>query len=207
MLDSTKIKFLGVAGTFMIISTAYALDAKTFYNDMYQVADEQKRVMQEHNPITEASKTEIKLVNIDMPKIDAKLIKPKIISTPVSKPKRTIVTNSEKLDKIFKEYKYLYVEKSGEISQHSKEILEKIIPLLSDINNSYIELEGHSASQAYNQLTQKTSEQYAQSIYRYLDDKKIGKEIIVTGHGDLYPILENKSDKQNSRVELKIRRR
>ncbi len=217
MLDSTKIKFLGVVGTFVIITTAYALHAKTFYNEMYPTIEKEKTLLKHTAPVKEQFIVEEpKVVNVDKPKIDIEPIeivtieeieKHTVVHTPVVETKQVVVTSSEKLDKIFKEYKYLYVEKSGKISQHSKEVLEKILPLLADINNSYIELEGHSASSAQSKSTQKISEKYAQSIYKYLNEKKIDKEIIVTGYGDSYPILDDKSDKQNSRVELKIRRR
>jgi outer membrane protein OmpA-like peptidoglycan-associated protein len=118
-----------------------------------------------------------------------------------------IISPSAKLDQLLKDNRYLYIESSGQISENSKEILEKIIPLLSNIDNSYIELEGHSSSQIYDYLTKKKSEQSAHAVYGYLMDKKVDKKIVVTGYGDLYPIIDDKKDKRNSRVELKIRRR
>lgn len=217
MLNSTKINFLGIVGTFAIISTAYVLHAKTFYTELYSALDENKITLKSNESTAKEEKIKVELTNIYKSKKDIKPIKDVVVVTVeqnessslpvVSELKNIVLSSSEKVKQILKEDRYLYVEKSGKISQHSKEVLEKITPLLSDINNSYIEIEGHSASEIYDHLTQKKSEQLAQTIYKYLSNKKINKEIVVTGYGDLYPILDNKKDERNSRVELKIRRR
>lgn len=200
MLESTKIKLLGVFGTFAIISTSYLLHAKTFYNELYTTAEVKERVNSVAMPLSNVIEEKTPIIIIKKPekKVTLEEIKPE---------KRVVTSQADTLDKLLQKYRYLHVEKSGEISEQTKEALEKIIPLLVDMNNSYIELEGHSATEASHKLTQEISEQLAGSVSKYLNDKKIGKEIVVTGYGDLYPILDNTKDKQNSRVELKIRRR
>ncbi len=210
MLSSKKIKFFTVVGTFTIISTAYMLHAKTFYKELYPTLSDNTTVEKLKVPIKE--KVTIEVVNIVKavePKENVEVIE-KVVQKSIkiaSEPKKNLVSPSDKLNQILKEDKYLHIEKSGEISSHSKEILKKIIPLLSDIKYSYIELEGHSSSQIYHDVTKKTSEQSAQKIHDYLKDKIVNRKIVVTGYGDLYPILDDKKDMRNSRVELKIRRR
>ena len=190
MLNSKRVKLFGIVGTFSIISTAYILHAKTFYTELYP--------------------TENKITNIlilDKPK-EKILDKPKEkINNKLEIAKIKIVKPSEKLNQILKKHKYIYIDEFGKISENSKEILTKIIPLLSDLNDSYIEIEGHSSSLMYDYLTQKRSKQSAQIVYDFIAKSKIDKDVILTGYGDLYPIIDDKFDKRNSRVEIKIRRR
>ena len=195
LLNSKKIKLFGIIGTFTIISTAYVLHAKTFYTQLY--------------PTIEVQKTETKLEKLPIkePDFELEAIEVEKIVKISDKPKVSLVHPAEKLDQILSKYKYIHVDKLGEISQTGKEMLKEVIPLLSELNDSYIELEGHSASEIYSYMTQRRSEQSAQIIERYLRDKKVDKKIIITGYGDLYPIIDDKKDKRNSRVELKIRRR
>ena len=182
MLNSKRVKLFGIVGTFSIISTAYILHAKTFYTELYP---------------TENKITNILILDKPKEKINNKLEIAKI----------KIVKPSEKLNQILKKHKYIYIDEFGKISENSKEILTKIIPLLLDLNDSYIELEGHSSSLMYDYLTQKRSKQSAQIVYDFIAKSKIDKDVILTGYGDLYPIIDDKFDKRNSRVEIKIRRR
>jgi outer membrane protein OmpA-like peptidoglycan-associated protein len=217
VLKSTKIKFLGIVGTFAIISTAYVLHAKTFYTQLYPVLNETKITLKSNDQTAAQPKVKIEPLNIEKPKKEIKPIEDETVVIVeenksslmpiVNELKTMVLSSSEKVKQILKEDRYLHVEKSGRISQHSIEVLEKIIPLLSDINSSYIEIEGHSASEMYNHLAQERSERFAQTVSKYLSDKKIDKEIVVTGYGDMYPIIDDKKDERNSRVELKIRRR
>ena len=195
LLNSKKIKLFGIIGTFTIISTAYVLHAKTFYTQLYPTIEVQ-------NTETKLEKLPIKEPDFELEAIEVE----KIVKTS-DESKVSVVHPAEKLDQILSKYKYIHVDKLGEISQTGKEMLKKVIPLLSELNDSYIELEGHSASEMYSYMTKRRSEQSAQVIERYLRDKKVDKKIIITGYGDLYPIIDDKKDERNSRVELKIRRR
>ena len=208
MLSSRNIKFLVVAGTFTIVSTAYVLHAKTFYNELYP------EVNNAHSLILKKEKLNVKsealvVEKIIKPKIDIEVVEKIVDNSTKNREKiqSTTLSNDDKLKQIFKVHKYLHVDKSGELSEQSKKILDEIIPLLSSIDYSYIELEGHSASQMYYNLTLEESKKSAQSVYDYLVKYVRNKKIIITGYGDLYPILEDKKDIRNSRVELKIRRR
>jgi outer membrane protein OmpA-like peptidoglycan-associated protein len=202
VLSSTKIKYLGVVGTLAIISTSYVLHAKTFYTQLHEVVKSDNIVEKVQKQVVTEPKIETRVTHVE--KKPSLTVEQHII---VEKPKAATLTTSEKLEKLLKEYKYIHVEKSGEISKNSKDALDEIIPLLSDINNSYIEIEGYSASQMYGYLTQQISKKFAQSVYNYLNEKKIDCKIVITGYGDLYPIIDDKKDERNSRVELKVRRR
>ncbi len=202
MLNSKKIKLFGVIGTFTIISTAYVLHAKTFYTQLYPTLKVQKTEIKSENLPSQEHGYELETIEVQ------KIVELKKDSVEIlNKPKVSLIKPSAKLDQMIKKYKYIHVDKLGKISEASKEMLEKIIPLLSDLNDSYIEIEGHCASEMYHYLTKRRSEQSAQIIQEYLRDKKVVKKIIITGYGDLYPIIDNKKDERNSRVELKIRRR
>lgn len=220
MLGSTKIKFLGVIGTFVIISTAYVLHANTFYKELYPTLNSDATPIEPiklQEPIIEQEKLKIEIINVEKIVEPNKNIEPikniivkvidqnKSIVKIVNKP--TLLSPSAKLNQMLKKYKYIHIEKSGEISQETKDVLEKLIPLLSNIKDSYIELEGYSSYDIYSYITKKRSEQSAQIIYEYLNDRVKDKKIVVTGYGDRYPIIDDKNDERNSRVEIKIRRR
>jgi outer membrane protein OmpA-like peptidoglycan-associated protein len=104
--------------------------------------------------------------------------------------------------------RYLETDSLGKLKPYSKTTLEKLIPMLVSLDDSsYIEIEGYSAQKFYQYQAEQASQNAATNVKNYLVSKLKDKKIIVTNYGDAYPIVDDKKDERNSRVEIKIRRR
>jgi outer membrane protein OmpA-like peptidoglycan-associated protein len=224
MLQSTKIKILGIAGTFAIISTAYTLHANVFYKELYPSLSEKKISLPENEIIKVEKKVKLPVEN----DINDTVAEIKIDKTAKENNKSIAVVEVEKieikeveqnntvpsvdyiseLERVLKEEKYLYIDSSNQIIPKSKETLQKLKSLISKVDDDiYIEVEGYSASKDNSIIAKKDSENFALLISKYLKSLNIDKKIVVTAYGDSYPIIEDTKDIRNSRVEVKIRRR
>ena len=224
MLQSTKIKILGIAGTFAIISTAYTLHASVFYKELYPVLSNKKISLPADEIVKVEKKVELPVENdindstievkiddvlennnsiaVEVEKIEVKEIEQN--STTVPTP---AIDYMSELERVLKEDRYLYIDSSSQIIPKSKETLQKLKPLISKLDGIYIEVEGYSAAKASSNIAKKDSEDSALLVSEYLKSLNIDQEIVVTAYGDSYPIVEDTKDIRNSRVEVKIRRR
>jgi len=220
MLQSTKIKILGIVGTFAIISTAYTLHANVFYKELYpalskkktplpvnEIAIVEKRVEPCVENAIENNITEVKVDNIV--EINNSIAEIKNIEVKEVEQNKTVtsVEPMSELERLLKEDRYLYIDSSNQITSKSKETLLKLKPLISKLDDIYIEIEGYSASKKNSYIAKKDSKNSALLVLDYLKSLNIDKEIVVTAYGDSYPIIEDTKDIRNSRVEVKIRRR
>ncbi len=213
MLYSTKIKFIGIVGTFSIISLSYILHAKTFYADLSTSNDLDFKSKQEVVKFADSS-DENKTVaskDLSMPKrLEKSYYK---ISEQNNSQTKSVATKDKNLIFIelinvaLSENRYLYIDKTGQITQESKKVIDEISPMLLNVKDCYIEIEGYSALKKSEILAQKASKKYAQVVASYLKTIATKSEIRVTGYGSRYPIIEDIKDARNSRVELKLRRR
>ena len=208
MLNSKKIKYLTVIGTFSIISTAYLLHASSYYEKRHPL----EGIKQDTNhKLTELKPKEDTLL-VEKIEVETQIqpedepVTPKIV-----KPLKKVAEKDKHLNltKFLSENRYLEIDTTGKLEPHAKDVLEKLLPMLASSidDDQYIELEGHSATKSYQYQTKQASEQAALLVQAYLNSKLKDKKIVVTSYGDLYPIVDNKKDERNSRVELKIRRR
>ncbi len=206
MLYSTKIKFIGIAGTFSIISLSYILHAKAFYEDLSIDTLELKAKQEIVKVLTDSDKNRTILGE------DSSVVqKPKVVEQ-VSKQKITAIEPKSQdfvqmINLAISKDRYLYLDKSGKISKKSQKVLDEIAPMLFSVKDYYIEVEGHSAFQKSELLAQKSSEKNAKIVANYLKATDIKSEIKITGYGSKYPIIEDIKDMRNSRIELKLRRR
>jgi len=226
MLQSTKIKILGIVGTFAIISTAYTLHANVFYKELYPALSKKKIPATQHKTDIVEKKAEVDVVKVTEVNIskDEDIVNTVIetnnsiaeiedekdaIEVQNTEQNKTVVTVEpvSELERLLKENRYLYIDSSSQITSKSKETLQKLKPLLSKLDDIYIEVEGYSASKESSNSAKKDSEKFAHIIYEYLKSLDIDKEIVVTSYGDSYPIIDDTKDIRNSRVEVKIRRR
>jgi outer membrane protein OmpA-like peptidoglycan-associated protein len=219
MLMSTKIKILGVVGTLAIISTAFTLHANVFYEELYnsistnkvikEESEVQKRIDIKSNIISDVKKDSYTELNSSIQ--SAKIIATKESSIIEKKDLPSISIKSDptsELERVLRSNRYLYIdEEKGEIKPTSKEALKMLKPLLSKLDDIYLEVEGYSASKESSYVTQKDSEKFALIVSAFIKSLGIDKEIVITAYGDNYPIIDDKTDDRNSRVELKIRRR
>lgn len=100
---------------------------------------------------------------------------------------------------------------SYELLPESQSELKKLIDLLINNETLHIELEGHTDNVGGEAFNLKLSEQRAQEVYKYLVDKGIPEERVVSrGYGYSRPISSNETPEGralNRRTEFKITRK
>jgi outer membrane protein OmpA-like peptidoglycan-associated protein len=227
MQDSTKIKYFTIVGTFTIIFTSYMLHAETYYSALEPI----KRVVAHTPTITEAVKkieeskpkvkikkvekiikSEVKKPEVIQPKIvkytKPKYIEPEPVKEKVIEPvKSTIEKVVKKEIKPIQTEKYIYLGKNSKVTDEVKKIIENSLSEIDSIDEEYyIEIEGYSASEFSSILSQRLSREYAEAVAKYLKSIGVKKKIVVTSYSDMYPIIADRFDKRNSRVELKFRK-
>ena len=94
------------------------------------------------------------------------------------------------------------------IKPQSYSILNELVSLLKEYDDSYIYLEGHTDSEGPDEDNLTLSKNRAQSVKKYLVDKGIKEDRIYTnGFGESRPIADNTSaagKAKNRRVEMKL---
>jgi outer membrane protein OmpA-like peptidoglycan-associated protein len=164
-------------------------------------------INQTNKEIVKKLKTTQENIIVKNEQITQKIQKPEAIEiVEVKEPIKEEVVSKNELNKdklsSFKEYLYLQ-QSSGALTKRTKEYLDQIIPIVNELSDYYIEVEGYSAKSA---LANELSLKYAQEVAKYLKYKNINKKIIITSYADNYPIIDDQNDIRNSRVELKFRR-
>jgi len=209
VLSSNNIKNIGIFGTFVILSTSYFLSANTFFDELSSDTPIKKDISllkTDKKDLSKIKLSDITKINEAHKNIEVAKVTMDKKSTVTNKAKTTPLSSDEKLSNLLKKYKYIYFDKDGKPTVESKEAIGKLLPILSKLTNISIEVEGHSSSQMYNYLTQKNSEKMAKNLYDYLKSSGVNQKISIIGYGDMYPIIDDKNDDKNSRVEIKIRR-
>jgi hypothetical protein len=212
LLKSKKIKYFTVIGTFSIISTAYFLHANSYYEKLHPLEDISRHAQKFQKVEKPLEIKETKLPSKELTKESVIVLKTPVVPSKevkkIPKIEKTSKTETVIQKQAVVQKSYFQVDDLGKLLPQSKEILDKMIPtLLSLDGDDYIEIEGHSATQSYIYMTERNSKQVALSVKNYLTAKLKDKKIVVTTYGDLYPVVDDKKDKRNSRAELKIRRR
>ena len=97
---------------------------------------------------------------------------------------------------------------STQIKDSFSSVLDSVVLVLQEFDQTLIEAAGHTDSTGSESYNQDLSENRANSVGRYLTDKGISAERVLTiGHGETRPIASNKSPAgrdQNRRVELTL---
>lgn len=204
MIGSKQIKFIGIIGTFTIISISYVLHAKTYYAALNQ----ESIAPVHHDTLLEASETEnvkkvgenLKIASIEKP---LNLVKNEAKKSPM----RSDSDKEVSIASLLNAFKYIRFDKSGKIEQASYTFLAKLAPLLKDSDKYYLEIEGYSHTDKKRSISQKRSEAYALSIKDALSTLSASIKMQTVGYSDQYPLYDDTKDRRNSRVELKLRRR
>jgi len=96
----------------------------------------------------------------------------------------------------------------SELSDASKETLEKLVLVLNEYPDTDIELQGHTDSKGSDTYNQSLSEKRANSVSTYLVSKGIAQSrITAKGFGETMPKYDNETEEgrsQNRRVEFLI---
>lgn len=100
---------------------------------------------------------------------------------------------------------------SAEISPSSYSVLDRIVGLLTNADNSFVEVLGHTDNTGNEQANQSLSEQRAASVAAYLkgknDDLAEANKLVFKGLGQSKPIADNNTatgKAKNRRVEIKL---
>lgn len=118
--------------------------------------------------------------------------------------------NAESLKGAFENYakRIQFKYKSAELTNDSKEILDKVVKILKRNPGLNVLIEGYTSKDGKNH--QKISEARALSVKEYLEQNKIkSKRLKAVGFGASNPVNDGKTEAQralNRRVELKITR-
>jgi outer membrane protein OmpA-like peptidoglycan-associated protein len=92
------------------------------------------------------------------------------------------------------ENRVLFKASSSKLDTGDKEILDKVIGLLSQYESASIIIEGHASSDGSQTYNQKLSEKRAESVKEYLLEKGIADERLSTvGFGESKPVGNNKT--------------
>jgi len=87
-------------------------------------------------------------------------------------------------------------------------VLDSVVIVLEEFNKSDLRISGHTDSRGTREYNQTLSEQRADAVARYLENRRVNPSRIFTrGHGEDSPIASNSSAygrNQNRRVEIQI---
>ncbi len=150
----------------------------------------------------DTNKSEINKITLTTKNKEIKILKTNSMSEKIS----TSAPSLNAIDELFNFRQYLYLNSDLKMTIKTKRALDSVAVLIKDVSGYYIEVEGYSASQSDFKLEKKLSYSYALAVVEYLKSIGIDRRIIITGYGNEYPIIEDKKDIRNSRVELKFRR-
>ena len=104
------------------------------------------------------------------------------------------------------ENRILFKASSSKLDSGDREILDKVIGLLSQYESASITIEGHASSDGSEAYNQKLSEKRAESVKEYLLEKGIAdKRLSTVGFGESKPVGNNKTARgraDNRRVNI-----
>ncbi len=96
---------------------------------------------------------------------------------------------------------------SDVIRQESYSLLDEVVQASSEYGVSKLLVGGHTDDVGSDSDNMRLSQRRADSVKRYLENKKIGIDLLAIGFGETRPLVEGQSDEaraQNRRVEFQI---
>jgi outer membrane protein OmpA-like peptidoglycan-associated protein len=123
---------------------------------------------------------------------------------------QTIVENiQDKISTLLEDKKITFKKNSGKLSREGKEVLDKLIALLSNQKGFTIEIQGHTDAGGKKKVNQWISQMRANRVKKYLLQKGLSSENIqAKGFGESQLLFSDKPYSQkNRRVEIYIKRR
>lgn len=114
------------------------------------------------------------------------------------------VTEKEKEIVKFAATRLQFDYQSANITAASYGALDEVVAILKEYNQTKITIEGHTSGAA-NEGNLKLSQQRAQAVKNYLVSKGIATDrLTAVGYGSTQPIVQDSSNPQNRRVEIKL---
>jgi len=135
---------------------------------------------------------------------------PKEISTVLLKQEPLkIETIQKKIFELLQKHQITFKKNSGKIEKEGIEVLDKIVKLLSNNDNIFIEIQGHTDAGGKRKVNQRISQTRANRVKFYFTERGfVAKNIQALGFGEstlLFP--KKRYSPLNRRVEIYIKRR
>jgi outer membrane protein OmpA-like peptidoglycan-associated protein len=135
---------------------------------------------------------------------------PKEISTVLLKQEPLkIETIQKKIFELLQKHQITFKKNSGKIEKEGRKVLEKIVKLLSNNDNIFIEIQGHTDAGGKRKVNQRISQTRANRVKFYFTERGfVAKNIQALGFGEstlLFP--KKRYSPLNRRVEIYIKRR
>ena len=135
---------------------------------------------------------------------------PKEISTVLLKQEPLkIETIQKKIFELLQKHQITFKKNSGKIEKEGREVLDKIVKLLSNNDNIFIEIQGHTDAGGKRKVNQRISQTRANRVKFYFTERGfVAKNIQALGFGEstlLFP--KKRYSPLNRRVEIYIKRR
>lgn len=97
---------------------------------------------------------------------------------------------------------------SSEVSKKFYPVLDSVVLVLDEYNQTYVDVIGHTDSQGSQEFNQQLSEKRAKSVARYLESRALAPQRVkADGMGETHPIADNATRQgraMNRRVEIKL---
>jgi len=127
----------------------------------------------------------------------------------ISSPLHVIENIQDKISTLLEDRQITFKKNSGKLSREGKEVLDKLIILLSDQESFTIEVQGHTDAGGKAKVNKWISQMRANRVKKYLLEKGLlSKNIKAKGFGESQLLLVDKPySEKNRRVEIYIKRR
>ncbi len=131
-----------------------------------------------------------------------------ISDTNLSSPKTVLENIQDKISTLLLDRQITFKKNSGKLSKKGREILDKLLILLSDQKSFIIEVQGHTDAGGKAKINQWISQVRANRVKKYLIQKGISsKNIEAKGFGESKLLfLDKPYSQKNRRVEIYIKR-
>jgi len=132
-----------------------------------------------------------------------------VSDTNFSSPKTVLENIQDKISTLLHDRQITFKKNSGKLSREGREVLDKLLILLSDQKSFTIEVQGHTDAGGKAKVNQWISQMRANRVKKYLLQKGISsKNIKAKGFGETKLLFSDKPYSQkNRRVEIHIKRR
>jgi outer membrane protein OmpA-like peptidoglycan-associated protein len=98
---------------------------------------------------------------------------------------------------------------SSSLDERAHPVLDSVVVVIDEFPQTYVDIVGHTDSKGSSEFNKRLSEQRAQSVARYLEERRVTRQrMLAEGMGEGAPIASNDTQEgraMNRRVEIKLR--
>jgi len=145
----------------------------------------------------------------ETPEINKSFIPEKVSDTLIDKELSEIKLLQKNIFTLLEKSQITFKKNSRKIDKEGRAVLDKIILLLSDRDNIFLEIQGHTDAGGQRKVNRKISQLRANSVKKYLiKGGFVSKYIDALGFGESTLLLpDDRYNPRNRRVEIYIKRR